>query len=142
MIKKNRSCVVLIAGLPGSGKTYYAREHLGNGIVYDLDHIAAAFRLKEPHSERHDAARMLANDLLKVFADQARKRASKVFIIRTAPDASEIEAVHPDKIVICEGKYNITARPDYIQINREDYLRRLQTVRNIAQRYSIPVEEV
>ena len=142
MIKKNRSCVVLIAGLPGSGKTYYAREHLGNGIVYDLDHIAAAFRLKEPHSERHDAARMLANDLLKVFADQARKRASKVFIVRTVPDASEIEAVHPDKIVICGGKYNITARPDYHEINREDYLRRLQTVRNIAQHYSIPVEEV
>ena len=34
MVKRNRGCVVLIAGLPGSGKTHYAREHLENGIVY------------------------------------------------------------------------------------------------------------
>lgn len=142
MVKRNKCFVTLVVGLPGSGKTYYVKEHLGNGVVYDLDYIAAAFRLREPHEERHDAARMLANDLLEVFAEKARRQARSVYIIRTAPSTSEIAVIRPDKIVICKGKYNTTGRADYVQINREEYLRRIQETRNEAKRNSIPLEEV
>ena len=46
--------VTLIIGLPSTGKTSYAKNHLRDGLCYDLDYLASAFRLQTPHEERHD----------------------------------------------------------------------------------------
>lgn len=91
---------VLVIGLPGSGKTTYARQHLGDdGLCYDLDALAAAFRLTDPKAERHSAARRMANDLLMGFADNADIYSPVVYVIRTAPTQTEIEAIEPDEVV-------------------------------------------
>ena len=55
--------VTLIIGLPSTGKTSYAKNHLRDGLCYDLDYLASAFRLQTPHEERHDAAIRMANDI-------------------------------------------------------------------------------
>ena len=92
---------VLVIGLPGTGKTTYAKQHLGaDGLCYDLDHLAAAFRLTEPKAERHGAARKMANDLLMGFAQNADIYSPVVFIIRTAPTLTEIDALEPDEVVV------------------------------------------
>ena len=108
---------VLVIGLPGTGKTTYAKQHLGaDGLCYDLDHLAAAFRLTEPKAERHGAARHMANDLLLGgvfaegvdlpddlllgFAQNADLYSPVVYIIRTAPTLTEIDALEPDEVVV------------------------------------------
>lgn len=45
----------------------------GKWIAYDLDYLAAAFRLREPHVERDNSARCMANDLLYGFIDKAEQ---------------------------------------------------------------------
>lgn len=96
---------VLVCGLPGTGKTTYASNRCGNGVVYDLDAIAAALRLSEPHAEQHDAARHIANGLLGAFLEMARKYSPEIIVIRTAPDIAELEAIQPDEVVICLRQY-------------------------------------
>lgn len=46
----------LVIGLPKSGKTTYVQNMPGKWITYDLEYIAAAFRLREPHAERDSSA--------------------------------------------------------------------------------------
>lgn len=91
----------LVIGLPGTGKTTYVKQHLGaDGLCYDLDHLAAAFRLTEPKAERNGAARRMANDLLMGFAENAESYAPMIYIIRTAPTLTEIDALDPDEVVL------------------------------------------
>ena len=97
------SRLILVCGLPGSGKTTYVQRHLGGGLAYDLDYLAAAFRLTQPHRERHEAARKLANTLASGFAVNARQYAGTVFIIRTAPAVEDAEQYDPDELVICRN---------------------------------------
>ena len=54
--------ITLVIGLPGSGKSTYAKKNLGGGLCYELDAIAAAFRLRVPHEEPEGnaAARRMA----------------------------------------------------------------------------------
>ena len=139
-----KGLVVLVVGLPGSGKTHYVREHLGDGIVFDLDHIAAAMRLAEPHVEDHEAARFTANELLPAFVRHSRRFSRKVYVIRTAPRPSEVAEIAPEKIIICRGSYNITKRPDYKRpdYDRYEYLARIQDVITMAKSENIPLEEV
>lgn len=91
---------VLVCGLPGTGKTTYVKEHLGGGLAYDLDRLAAAFRLADPGELVGEAARKMANDLLIGFASKACDYSPKVYIIRTAPDRGELEAIKPDRVIM------------------------------------------
>lgn len=94
--------VTLVMGKPGTGKTTWARQHMtGSTLVYDLDYIAAAFRL-EAGETTHKQARWMANDLLQGFALKAPSYASHVIIIRTAPTVKELEAIQPDRIVFLD----------------------------------------
>lgn len=109
--------MTLVIGLPGSGKTAWVKAHLRDGIAFDLDHVAAAFRLASSHEERHRAARAIANALAAGFARNATAYSSRVFVIRTAPTITELEEISPDRIVVCEGSYDISNRADYIPID-------------------------
>ena len=97
------SRLILVVGFSGAGKTTYVVRHLGSGLVYDLDYIAAAFRLKKPKAEDFEPARKMANSLAKGFAANARRYTGKVFMIRTAPRIDELEAYEPDEIVVVPG---------------------------------------
>ena len=98
------SKLTLVIGLPGTGKTTAVKSVLKDGLCYDLDYIAAAFQLRKP-GEATQAARKMANSMVKAFAVNARKYTSRVYIIRTAPSLQELEAIDPDEIVICEKNY-------------------------------------
>lgn len=96
----------LVIGLPGTGKTTYTRNNLGeSGLAYDLDAIAAAFRLRQPHEEYNDESRRMANDLLLSFAENASDYTNEVLIIRTAPTIAEVEEIKPTKVVWRKEKY-------------------------------------
>ena len=142
MMKYNKGFVTLVIGLPGSGKTYYVKQNLGNGVVFDLDHIAAALRLQDPHVGRHEPARMISNDLLNDFMSKARLHAKSIYVIRTAPSIFELSQIKPNKIIVCKGSYNITQRPDYMPVNRNECLGKIQTVINYAKAQNIPLEEI
>ena len=91
-----------VMGFPGTGKTTYCKEHLGNGICYDLDAISSALRLGNTVTTE---AFIMANDFFYGFATQAKDYADDVFIIRTAPNIEELEAIEPDKVVLCTTIY-------------------------------------
>lgn len=95
--------VTLVCGMPGSGKTTWAKRNLGSGLCYDLDFIAAAFRL-ETVTTNHEGARRMANSLARVFADKAKEYTKNILIIRTAPTPEEYEAIDPDRVVILPGE--------------------------------------
>ena len=96
----------LVCGMPGSGKTTYCKNHLGtSGLCYDLDALAAAFRLNAPHEEEHKHARPLANELLFAFYTHVGIYSKDVFIIRTAPTIEELKRINPDQVVMCRGQY-------------------------------------
>lgn len=101
--------VTLVIGKPGTGKTTWARKHMTAGtLVYDLDYIAAAFRLDSSGTTDHKQARWMANDLLQGFILKATSYAAHVIIIRTAPTLNEIEAIQPDRIVFLTKVYRKT----------------------------------
>lgn len=99
----NISRLVLVIGFAGAGKTTYVKQHLGSGLAYDLDYIAAAFRLKKPKEEVNDPARRMANSMVKAFAINARRYTGTVYVIRTVPRLDELEAFEPDVIVRIKG---------------------------------------
>lgn len=104
--------LTLVCGLHGTGKSTWVKEHLKNGLAYDLDAVAAAFRLRAPHEEYHDAARQMANGMLIAFATHARTYSQDVFIIRTAPDSVELEQLSPDRVIICMKQYVVRGYPN------------------------------
>ena len=84
--------VTLIIGLPGCGKSVLAKRLIEDGgICYDLDAIASAFRLKQPHEERCEYARRMANDLLIGWRIKAYDYHDNIVIIRTAPTTQEAQ---------------------------------------------------
>lgn len=131
--------VILIIGLPGTGKTTYAKRALKNGVVYDLDAIAAALRLKPIKAESHKAARWLANSLFKGFAEAAGKYSKRILIIRTAPSIEEIIDIDPSEIVICRGGYGNEEIDDK---RRSRLAARIQEAESWALANNIKVKEV
>lgn len=129
------SHVYLVCGLPGTGKTTWVKQQLGNnGLVYDLDYIAGAFRLKNAKAEDHKQARKMANSMAVAFAQRVRQYASKGYVIRTAPTIEEAEAIEPDKIVIIDevkDKRNIPSNQLKIYQERLEELERYALANDI-----------
>lgn len=104
---------ILVVGLRGCGKSTYCKEHLDEfSLVYDMDAIASAFRLKMPHEEYFKPARRMANDFLKGFLIKAHDYAKKIYVIRTAPTIREFEEIDPDKVVFCMKEYTFREMDD------------------------------
>ena len=99
----NISRLALVIGFAGAGKTTYVKRNLGSGLAYDLDYIAAAFRLKKPKEEANDPARRMANSMVKAFAINARRYTGTVYVIRTVPRLDELDAFEPDVVVRIKG---------------------------------------
>lgn len=99
----NEECtVILVVGLPGSGKSTWARKILRDGLCYDLDAIAYAFSLG---AKSNHAARSMANDFLPGFVAKAREYTDRIVIIRTAPTEEELYMIDPSVIVWCQYEY-------------------------------------
>ena len=133
----NRKETILIIGNPGTGKTTYAQKNLGDGLVYDLDALAAALRVTRPKAERNKAARMLANDLLRGFSEAAHRYVSKVFVIRTAPTIEELEEIDPSKLVVFYGGYG---NSELTEKRRHTIASRIAECERHARRLGIDVE--
>ena len=130
---------ILVIGKPGSGKTTWVKNHMGpEAIVYDLDHIAAAFRLKEAHAARHNGARRMANALFKAFAARAGEYASRIFLIRTAPTTEELAQIKPDEVILCLGQYDIRRRKDFHEVDQEAMEKRIEDAKRFCELNSIP----
>ena len=130
---------ILVIGKPGSGKTTWVRDHMGpEAMVYDLDHIAAAFRLKEAHAERHNGARRMANALFKAFAARAGEYASRIYLIRTAPTTEELAQIKPDEVILCLGRYDIRRRKDFQEVDQEAMEKRIEDAKRFCELNSIP----
>lgn len=130
---------ILVIGKQGSGKTTWVKDHMGpEAIVYDLDHIAAAFRLKEAHAERHNGARRMANALFKAFAARAGEYASRIYLIRTAPTTEELAQIKPDEVILCLGRYDIRRRKDFQEVDQEAMEKRIEDAKRFCELNSIP----
>lgn len=129
---------ILVVGLAGSGKTTLAKERMGaDAICYDLDAIAAAFRLREPHEENHKPARDMANDFLQGFIVKAHDYAAKVYIIRTAPSEEEFERINPTSVVVCKGQHTQRFMDD------PDAARgRIKEIEKRCERFGVPCDVV
>ena len=134
--------VILVIGLPGSGKTTLVRDSMGpDAIAYDLDAIAGAFRLRGPHEEIHEGSRRMANALFKAFAMKATTYASRVFLIRTAPDMKELSGLRIDKLIICRGQYG-SGRPLLGRQSVDDLIKRIEDAKSYCQKNQITVVEI
>lgn len=134
------SKLILIIGLPGSGKTTVASRILDGGVCYDLDHISAALRLRTPHSELHGASRRIANRMFKPFIANARQYSGRVVIVRTAPELEEVSEMDPDEIWICGAKTKKRAADGYNDQKTIDELtERIEEVRMWAEVNEIPL---
>lgn len=139
------SKLILVIGLPGTGKTTWVQRHLKGGIAYDLDYIAAAFRLTEPHKEYHEASRKMANSMARAFAQNGKQFSGLVYVIRTAPSIEEFCALSPDSVVVMNHQYNITNRKDYKRLPKEtveEYEANIQEIREYCKDNGIDVFEV
>lgn len=138
------SKVILVIGLPGTGKTTFVKKHLGGGLAYDLDYIAGAFRLSKPHEENNEPAKRLANSMAVAFAENAKRFAGVVYVIRTAPTIEEFTNIMPDAVVICNRAFSISYRKDYKRLDgkkEKEYLQRIQEVREYCEANNIEVME-
>ena len=124
---------ILVCGLPGTGKTTYVKQHLGSGLCYDLDQIAAAFRLAEPGEIIGEPARKMANDLLIGFANKANDYTGKVYIIRTAPDLGEVEKIKPSRVVMLTKVHVDRGIPI------GDKQSRLNNIKHYCEQFAIPL---
>lgn len=134
-IPLNTKRTILVIGLRGTGKSYYVRTHLDDrSIAYDMDAIASAFRLKQPHEEYFKPARKMANDFLSGFMAKAHDYADNVYVIRTAPTIRELNQLDPDMVVICKTERVFREMDD-----RASALDRIREVETFCRSNSIDV---
>ena len=134
---------ILVIGKPGSGKTTWTRDQLGlDAMAYDLDAIAAAFRLTDPHAEIHKGSRKLAARLMQAFSQRAQDFAPRIFIIRSAPTPEEISQIKPDRLVICTRQYDIKNRKDFETFNDSEMEKKIEDAKKFAELNRIPVEMI
>ena len=127
---------ILVVGLRGCGKSTYCRNNLDDfSLVYDMDAIASAFRLKMPHEEIFKPARRMANDFLKGFLLKAQDYAPKIYIIRTAPTIKEFEEIKPDRVVFCMKQYVSREMDD-----RKSALQRIIDLQKYCENNNVSVE--
>lgn len=127
--------ITLIVGLPGCGKSTYAKNHLTeSSLVYDLDAIASAFRLCQPHDEYHKGSRQLANIFLDDFVNYAPDYTDNLLIIRTAPPVEDLDFISPSELVWCRERYAFRPIP-----HEERVLERINTAVRWCNDNSIPV---
>lgn len=132
-------CRTLVIGMPGSGKSTWTRQHMGGGIVYEMDAIASAFRLSVPHQgEPHAGARRMAAALRSGWLAAADQYSDRIYIVRTAPDVQELEETRPDEIVCMTKQY--VKRP--YKYDSDDYKRQIEQVIAWANANNIPVRYV
>ena len=131
----------LVIGLPRSGKTTYVQNMPGKWLAYDLDYLAAAFRLREPHSERDSASWRMANDLLYGFIDNAEQYAENVYIIRAAPSTEELLAIMPDVLVVMRTRY-YDDRADYAPMDIKGSRVKIDNAIEIARSYGWKIKIV
>ena len=137
--------LTLVIGLPGSGKTTWVKNRIGDGLVYDLDYIAGAFRLTGPHEEDHIPSVGLANSMFYSFARISRKYSRNVYMIRTAPSVSDLIEIQPDKVVVCNGSYPPTGRKDWQSMGKAEVNQirsKILSAVNYAVVNHIPVEVI
>lgn len=105
--------VSLVVGLRGCGKTTKAKQLIDeDGLCYDMDAIASAFRLRDIHEEYCPFARAMANDLLYGFLSYAGEYTDNIVVIRTAPSIEEIEDVCPQRLYVMQNRYVIREMDD------------------------------
>ena len=124
----------LVIGLPSSGKTTYVQNMPGKWLAYDLDYLAAAFRLRDPHSERDGSARRMANDLLYGFIENAEQYSENVYIIRAAPSTEELLSIMPDSLVVMRTQYH-DGRAEFAPINVKTERTKIDNAIEIARSY-------
>lgn len=127
----------LVVGLPGTGKTTYAKRNLHGGLAYDLDMIASAFRLAVPGKEpQHAGARRMAAALRSGWIQAAKQYSNNLIVIRTAPDEAELAETQPDRIVVCTKQF-VDRK---INADREALQSQLENVISWAEANDVPVE--
>lgn len=139
------SRLFLVIGLPGSGKTTYVKQHLRNGLAFDMDYLSAAFRLSKPHEDTSASARKMAASMAIPFAQNARRFAGLIYLIRTAPTIDEFQEIAPDAVIICNRRFNITKRKDYQKLSKareEEMLHNIEEIRGFCKDNDIDIIEV
>lgn len=95
LIKK--SDVFIVFGAPGSGKTYYVKQHkLKSDLVLDLDYICAALMLEEEIYLNHDSILSVALQVRETIYKCVEKRQGKwtrCWIITSMSDEVLIKAL-------------------------------------------------
>lgn len=139
------SRLFLVIGLPGSGKTTWTKQHLRNGIAYDMDYLSGAFRLTKPHEDTSASAKKIASSLLIPFAQNARHFSGLVYVIRSAPTIEEFQSIAPDAVVICNRAFHISSRKDYQKISKarlDEMKQNIEEIRSFCADNEIDVIEV
>ena len=128
----------LVIGLGGTGKSTWVKNHLKDGLCFDLDALAFALRLDPPDTEktkRSAAAMACAGEFLASFLDFSSYCSRDFFVIRTAPPLHEIEEIEPDRIVVGQKVY-VARRYG----GEEAAAQRIRNAISWAQERFIPVE--
>lgn len=131
---------ILVIGMPGVGKRGYVENNMGrDAIVYDLDTLAAAFRLGQAD---HDGARRMANSLFRAFALRGKDFASRVYLIRTSISIEDISEILPDRVVMIEGEPSIKRLKEMPTFDPTYAARRQNDALDFCKRNNIPVERI
>lgn len=106
-------------------------------LTYDLDYMAAGFRLQLPHEEFHRMARETANAMLTPFLDYVRENNIDCFIIRMAPAMWELDKIQPDKILMFHTQHG-TARVSNIRFAKS----KLANIKTWAEQNHVNVQDM